>query len=153
MNIPQLMSRMIVSALSLGSVALAAANECTVDIGSADALKFDQSTITVDKSCEQFTVNLTHTGKLPKNAMGHNWVLATAEDVPNIAKDGIAAGLDNNYIKPGDERVIAFTEIIGGGESTAVTFAVDKLQNDLNYTFFCSFPGHSAVMQGTLSVE
>ena len=67
--------------------------------------------------------------------------------------DAIAAGLDNHYIKPEDERVIAFTNIIGGGEKTSVTFSVDKLKAGEDYTFFCSFPGHIALMKGTVSLK
>lgn len=136
-----------------GLGASAAAQECAVDVGSADMLKFDKNSIVVDTSCESFTVNLTHTGKLPKNAMGHNWVLSKAEDVPGVAAEGMKAGLDNNYVKPGDERVVAFTEIIGGGERTSVSFDVSQLEKDVNYTYFCSFPGHSGVMQGTLTLK
>lgn len=141
-------------ALVVGSFgASATAQECSVDVGSADMLKFDKNSIVVDTSCETFTVNFTHTGKLPKNAMGHNWVLSKAEDVPAVAADGMKAGLDNNYVKPDDERVIAFTDIIGGGERTSVSFDVAQLKKDVNYTYFCSFPGHSGVMQGTLTLK
>lgn len=84
--------------------------------------------------------------------MGHNWVLSKADDAKAIASDGIAAGVDNQYVKAGDDRVIAFTKLIGGGETTSVTFPVSKLTAGGAYTFFCSFPGHIALMQGSLSL-
>lgn len=132
---------------------LAAAQECSVDIDSTDAMKFDKDVIVVDKACKEFTVNLTHSGKLGKNVMGHNWVLSKAGDVAAIAKDGISAGLDKDYLKPDDKRVIAYTEIIGGGEETSVTFPVSKITAADEYIFFCSFPGHSTIMRGTLSLK
>jgi azurin len=62
------------------------------------------------------------------------------------------AGLDNNYIKPGDDRVIAHTKVVGGGESDSVTFDVAKLKAGQDYMFFCSYPGHAALMKGTLKL-
>lgn len=128
-------------------------SNCSIDVESTDAMQFNTKSISVDKSCKEFTVNLSHTGKLPKNAMGHNWVLTKSDDVNSVASDGISAGLGNEYLKPNDDRVIAFTKIIGGGEKTRVTFMVDKLSSDQEYTFFCSFPGHSAIMKGELSLN
>ena len=64
----------------------------------------------------------------------------------------MAAGLDNDYLKANDERVIAHTKVIGGGESDSVTFDVSKLQAGTPYEFFCSFPGHVALMKGELKL-
>ena len=131
----------------------ALADDCNVTVDSNDAMKFDKSEIVIDKSCKEFTVNLTHSGKISKNVMGHNIVITTTEDARAVANDGIAAGLNNQYVKAEDERVVAFTNIIGGGEKTSVTFKVDKLKTDKAYTFFCSFPGHIALMKGTVTLK
>lgn len=131
----------------------ALADDCNVTVDSNDAMKFDKSEIVIDKSCKEFTVNLTHSGKIAKNVMGHNIVITTTEDARAVANDGIAAGLNNQYVKPEDERVVAFTNIIGGGEKTSVTLKVDKLKTDKAYTFFCSFPGHIALMKGTVLLK
>ncbi len=128
----------------------ALADDCSVTIDSNDAMQFDKESIEVSKSCKEFTVNLTHSGKLAKNVMGHNWVLSKTDDVRPVSTDALAAGLDNEYLKPDDDRVIAFTALIGGGEKTSVTFPVSKLSENEDYTFFCSFPGHVALMQGKL---
>ena len=32
-----------------------------------------------------------------------------------VANAGMSAGLDKNYVAPGDKRVIAHTKVIGGG--------------------------------------
>lgn len=125
---------------------------CDVEVDSTDAMQFNKKSIDVPASCKQFTVKLKHVGKLPKNAMGHNWVLSKTADVQGVATDGIPAGLDKDYVKPGDARVIAHTKVIGGGESTSVSFDVAKLKAGESYTWFCSFPGHSSVMKGTLAL-
>ena len=128
------------------------AADCTVEIEGNDAMQFNKPVIEVSQSCKEFTVKLKHSGKLPKQAMGHNWVLAKTADVQAVAADGIAAGLPQNYVKQGDARVLAHTKIIGGGESDSVTFPVAKLAAADSYTFFCSFPGHSSIMKGTLKL-
>jgi azurin len=130
-----------------------AAAACSVDVQGNDAMQFNTKSIAVDKSCKEFTVNLTHPGKLPKASMGHNWVLTTQADMQKVATDGMAAGLDKDYVKPGDPRVIAYTKVIGGGEKASVTFAVSKLKAGEKYAFFCSFPGHWAIMKGELTLN
>ncbi|HEY8940182.1 MAG TPA: azurin [Cellvibrio sp.] len=140
------------SAFLLAGAQFAQADECTFALASTDAMQFDQKSITVNKTCKTFTLNLTHTGKLPKNVMGHNWVLTKADDAKAVASDGLSAGLENEYLKKDDARVIAFTKIIGGGETASVTFPVSKLKAGEAYTFFCSFPGHVAIMQGSLTL-
>lgn len=128
-----------------------ASSGCAVEIDSNDAMQFSTRSITVPASCEDFTITLTHSGNMPVAAMGHNVVITTNEDMQAVAADGMAAGLDAGYVMPNDDRVIAQTDMIGGGETTSVTFSVSDLQGD--YRFFCSFPGHSALMNGTLTVE
>lgn len=138
--------------LLMAGVQFAQAEECSLTLNSNDAMQFDQKAIVVGKTCKEFTLNLVHTGKLPKTVMGHNWVLSKADEAKAIASDGLAAGVDNQYIKAGDERVIAFTKLIGGGETASVTFPVSKLAAGTAYIFFCSFPGHIAIMQGSLTL-
>ncbi|TWI52370.1 azurin [Pseudomonas duriflava] len=130
-----------------------AADQCSVDILGTDQMTFNMDTINVGKDCKQFTVNLIHPGTLPKNVMGHNWVLTTKADMNGAATDGLAAGLDNDYVKPNDPRVIAHTKVIGGGEKTSVTVDTASLKADEEYAYFCSFPGHAAIMKGTFKIE
>ncbi|GHC93946.1 azurin [Pseudorhodoferax aquiterrae] len=129
-----------------------AAGPCEAEIDSTDAMQFTKAQLSVPASCKQFKLTLKHVGKLPKASMGHNWVLAKTADMAGVASDGIAAGLPNDYLKPGDARVIAATKIIGGGESASVSFDVAKLKVGEAYSYFCSFPGHSALMKGTLTL-
>ncbi|AIG04501.1 azurin [Pseudomonas fluorescens] len=141
-----------VSLLTLASGQLLAA-ECKVTVDSTDQMSFDTKAIEIDKSCKTFTVELKHSGKLPKNVMGHNWVLTTAADMQPVATDGMAAGIDNNYLKKDDTRIIAHTKIIGAGETDSVTFDVSKLTAGTDYMFFCSFPGHISMMKGTVTLK
>ncbi len=125
---------------------------CDVELEGNDAMQFNKTSIAVPAACKQFTVKLKHVGKLPKAAMGHNWVLSKAADAQAVAADGIPAGLDKAYVKPGDARVIAHTKVVGGGEADAVSFDVAKLKAGEAYAWFCSFPGHASIMKGTLTL-
>lgn len=137
--------------LSVMSLPALAAN-CEATIEGNDAMQFNTKEMTIDKSCTQYTVHLKHTGKLPKAAMGHNWVLTKEADKQGVATDGMSAGLDKDYVKPDDARVIAHTKVVGGGETDSVTFDTSKLTAGEAYTFFCSFPGHWSIMTGTLKL-
>ncbi len=141
-----------VSLLTLASSQLMAA-ECKVTVDSTDQMSFDTKEISIDKSCKTFTVELKHSGSLPKNVMGHNWVLSKTADMQPIATDGLSAGIDKNYLKEGDARIIAHTKIIGAGETDSVTFDVSKLAAGESYGFFCSFPGHISMMKGTVTLK
>lgn len=133
------------SSLMLSFIANA---NCELSISANDAMQFSSKSLEVDKSCKNVKLTLTHTGKLPVNVMGHNWVLSTADNLKGVATAGMQAGIDNRYVPPNDERVLAATKVIGGGESTTIEFSIEQLSVDQSYKFFCSFPGHFAVMQG-----
>ncbi len=145
-----LMTLALCAAGALSAPAMAAGCEAVVE--SNDAMQFNVKSIDVPKSCKKFSVTLKHVGKMPKTAMGHNLVIAKTADMQGIANDGIPAGADKDYVKPADARVIAHTKLIGGGETASVTFAVNKLKAGDDYTFFCSFPGHSGIMKGALTL-
>ncbi len=141
------------SAILIVSVALAgsaAAADCETTVEANDAMQYNTSEITVDQSCQEFTVHLKHVGKLPVASMGHNWVLSKTADVEAVSKDAIAAGAGDGYLKADDSRVIAHTKLLGGGEEDSVTFETSKLKSGEDYEFFCSFPGHHALMKGHL---
>ncbi len=129
----------------------AAAGNCAVTVESNDAMQFNTKDIQVSKACKEFTVTLKHVGTQPKASMGHNLVIAKAEDMDGVFKDGVGAGPDADYIKAGDERIVAATKLIGGGEETSVTFDPAKLAEG-SYKFVCTFPGHGALMNGTVTL-
>ncbi len=125
--------------------------DCATTIEGNDAMQYNADSITIPASCSQFTVNLKHVGKLAVNVMGHNFVVAKEADMAGINADGMAVAPE--HLKDGDARVVAHTKMIGGGESASVTFDVAKLKDGGPYKFFCSFPGHFALMQGSLQVQ
>jgi len=127
--------------------------DCAATIEGNDAIQFNLSEIRVSSSCESFTLTLKHVGMLAKNIMGHNWVLTTTPDYEAVAQAGQAAGVDNNYVPPGDQRVLAATALIGGGEETSISFDPSGLEPGADYTYFCSFPAHYVLMKGKLIVE
>ncbi|MDP2571099.1 azurin [Vibrio penaeicida] len=145
------MKKFLIAFLGLFSFS-ALANPCQVTVEATDAMQFNTKAISVPSSCESFTVDLKHVGSLASAVMGHNWVLTETANFQPLALDSAKAGLDNNYVPPGDKRVLAATKIIGGGESTSVTFSTAELKGK-DLTFFCSFPGHWAIMKGSLKVE
>ncbi|MDE2407315.1 MAG: azurin [Xanthomonadaceae bacterium] len=129
----------------------ATVENCATTIESNDMMQFNADSITVPASCTQFTINLKHVGKLAANVMGHNVVVAKEADMAGIAADGAADPA--THVKAGDARVIAHSKVIGGGESTSVSFDVAKIKDGGPFKFFCSFPGHLALMQGSIQVQ
>ena len=129
----------------------AVVENCATTIESNDAMQFNADSITVPASCTQFTINLKHVGTMAANVMGHNVVISKEADMAGIAADGASNAAE--HVKAGDTRSIAHTKIIGGGESASVTFDVAKIKDGGPYKFFCSFPGHLALMQGTIQVQ
>lgn len=129
-----------------------AAPNCNIRLNGDDRMQFDLKSVTVSASCPKIGIALTHVGKLPATAMGHNVVVSPSGDVGTVAALAIKAGAASGYVPRGDTRVIAATPVIGGGATTRATFAGNKLKPGGDYTFYCSFPGHSAIMNGKLIV-
>ena len=125
--------------------------DCATTIEGNDAMQYNADSITVPTSCTQFTITLKHAGAMAVNVMGHNVVVAKEADMAGIAADGMAVAPE--HVKPDDARIIAHTKMLGGGESASVTFDVAKVKDGGPFKFFCSFPGHMALMQGSLQVQ
>jgi azurin len=146
------LAALAIAAVSLAGThaAFAADKVCKLEIAGNDAMQYDKKELDVAADCTQVSVTLTHVGKLPAAAMGHNWVLVKTADVTTVANAGMAAGLPNNYLTPNDAHVIANTKIVGGGQSDTVTFPTSKLTKGGDYSFMCTFPGHYVIMKGVL---
>jgi azurin len=129
---------------------VAAADVCQITIEATDQMRYEEQTLPVATDCSEVEVTLRNTGKLPASVMGHDWVLTKTSDVSAVANAGMSAGATNNYQKPGDKRIIASTNIIGGGESATVRFSLGLLDPKESYTYFCSAPGHASLMKGRL---
>ncbi|MGE8604978.1 azurin [Bordetella trematum] len=140
------------AALCLAWLPAHAAHNCSVDVEGQPGKKFSPDRIVVPAACESFTVRLVHVGHNSKMKAGHNWVLTRPQETDAIMRDGIQAGAENDWLKPGDTRVLAKTPMLGGQETATVTFPVAALTAGQPYTYFCSFPAHAAQMRGTLVV-
>ena len=147
------MRTLLLAALFASPFAHAAAAHCDIGLKAGDSMMFDQRSVTLDAACTTITIHLTHTGTMPAGDMGHNVVIARTLDVAGIADDGMSATLADDFIKPGDARVIAHTKTIGGGEKADASFPADKLKHGEAYSFFCSVPGHAELMVGQLIVK
>ena len=145
-----LMTLAVLTAGVMAPPAMAA--DCAITIEGNDQMQFNIKNVEVPKSCTKYTMTLKHTGKMPKSSMGHNIVLTTTADANAAAADGMKAGMAADYVKPGDSRVIGYSKMIGGGETTTFDFDVAKLKAGIEYTYLCSFPGHSFIMRGVLKL-
>ena len=120
-----------------------------ITLNSNDKMQFDLSEINVFDG-QTVILTLHHTGTMPLKAMGHNFVLLTkGTSLSGFAKRAVKAK-DNDYIPTDQSDVIAYTGLIGGGESTTVTF---KAPEKGTYDFLCSFPGHYVIMKGKFNVN
>jgi azurin len=127
---------------------LAHADPCKVTLESNDQMKFNVHELIVPTECTEVEVTLRHSGQLSARAMGHDWVLAKDSDMSAIVNAGLAAGAARGYLPANDRRIIAATKIVGGGESDTIKFSTNALVQGIQYAFFCTAPGHSAVMRG-----
>jgi azurin len=124
-------------------------NVVEIVIEGTDQMKFDLSEIKVEEG-QTVKLTLKHVGKLPVQAMGHNWVLLKkGVDMKAFATEAMKART-NEYIPEGTEDVIVHTDLIGGGQETTIEFTAPAAGE---YDFICSFPGHYALMKGKFIVE
>ena len=137
--------------LMLSTPAAAADKVCKFEITANDQMQYSMKEMSVPAACGQVQLTLKHIGTLPKEAMGHNWVLVKSSDLTAVANAGLTAGPANSYITPGDKRVIAHTKSIGGGQSDTITFSTAGLAGQ-SLMYLCTFPGHNALMRGTFKV-
>jgi len=142
---------LLVLLMGAGLAPDALARACAFTVNSNDQMRFDTAALKVAADCTEVVLTLRHSGTLSAKAMGHNWVLTRSVDLQAVAVAGMRARFEDDYLAPGDSRVIAHTRIIGGGQSTSVRFPTARLQKGGAYSFFCSFPGHFGLMRGTLS--
>jgi azurin len=128
----------------------AAGKTCKLEITGNDAMQYDKSALAVAADCTEVELTLKHIGKLPAQAMGHNWVLTKPADAAAVATAGLPAGIKNNYVPADDKRVIAHTKVVGGGESDTIKFPTSALKKGESYAYECTFPGHNSIMKGVL---
>ena len=123
-------------------------NDFRVILNSFDNMIYDKNKIEVN-SGKNIILTLNHKGKVSKEFMGHNFVLLKkGVNVDEYAKKAVLAK-SNDYI-PNSDEAIAYTKMLGGGESTTISFLAPEAGI---YTYICSFPGHYMMMRGELIVN
>jgi azurin len=142
---------LITSAVFILSAEKKSAHEIT--ISGNDTMQFDIKNFEVTAG-KEVKLTFKNTGKLPKIAMGHNLVLLK-NGITAIAFGQKALGAGANAVNPlpdslkGD--VIASTKLLGPGEQEILTFTAPK--DPGSYEYVCTFPGHFAMMRGTMTVK
>ena len=127
-----------------------AAEAVNVTLEGTDQMTFNIQEIKA-KAGQTINVTLKHVGQMPKNQMGHNFVLLKkGTDIPTFGMDAMKAGLEKDYIPNNGADVIAHTKLIGGGETDTISF---KAPEPGTYDYICSYPGHFSLMKGKLIVE
>ena len=110
-----------------------------------NALEFDTVSYTV-ASGDEVTLAFDNSSTVNQ----HNWVLVEAGTRDAVATDGTAAGPANDWVSPGDPRVIANTRLLDPGATGQVTFTAPAPGA---YEFVCTFPGHNFTMFGDFVVK
>jgi azurin len=139
------------SALSAAESA-AAPRVVKIRAGVENAMKFDVTSIAAAPG-ETIKVVLTNASTLPRDVMGHNWVLLTAGSDPVAFAAAAAPDAASGYIPAKlKDKVVAFIALLGPNETGEVTFKVPTAPGD--YPFLCSFPAHCLIgMKGVLTVK
>ncbi len=122
-----------------------------ITIKGTDNMKFDVTMID-PKHGETIRLTLKTISNMPANAMAHNVAIV---DLGVNVEEFVLASMsspDTEYISPDyKDQVIAYTEMIGGGEVSTIEFRVPDTPGD--YEFVCTFPGHYfGGMKGVLRV-
>ena len=124
-----------------------------ITISGNDTMQFDVKNFDVIAG-NKVKLIFKNAGKLPKIAMGHNLVLLK-KGVSAIAFGQKALGAGANAVNPLPDSlkadVIANTKLLGPGEEEIVTFTAPKEKGA--YEYVCTFPGHFAMMSGTMTVK
>ena len=112
-------------------------------------MQYDKNEL-MAKAGEKITLTFRHVGQLDKRVMGHNFVLLKpGTNITGFANEAASAGAAADWIPNDGAQVIAHTKMLGGGQSDVITF--DAPEPGV-YDFICSFPGHSGMMRGTLTI-
>ena len=124
-----------------------------VTITGNDTMQFDVKNFEA-KAGSKVKITLKNIGQVPKIAMGHNLVVLK-KGVTAIAfgQKALGAGANATNALPaslmGD--VIAATKLLGPAESDTIEFTAPKEPG--SYEYVCTFPGHFALMRGTMTVK
>ena len=122
-------------------------------INGNDAMQFDVKSYQVAIG-QPVRLTFKNVGSMPKIAMGHNLVILK-EGIDGLAfgQKVLASGGSASNPLPssllGD--VVAHTKLLGPGESETIDFSAPNKPGE--YEYICTFPGHFAMMRGTMIVK
>lgn len=126
----------------------APALEITIKPDNANPLAYDTKAITAKAGQ---TIKLTFTNTHPTLPQPHNIVigkLGTKDKMMTIAMSGMTL-VDKGYI-PDSPDILAHTKLLQPGQSETIEFTVPAAGE---YPYFCTFPGHVAIMNGVLTAQ
>jgi len=145
----------LVCMLSIGGATGTVLAEIAMDpisivITGNDQMRYDKQELKVPAGA---TINLTmkNIGRLPKSAMGHNFVLLhRGTNIQAFSMAGITSPQTDYISEDKKELVLAKTKILGPREKETITFTAPEEPGE--YPYLCTFPGHSAFMKGVMTV-
>ena len=118
-----------------------------------DAMQYSQKMFETTAPAN-VTVHFKNVGKMPKQSMGHNFVLLKAGRNPlEFAGKCLSEGAKaENEFLPESLRgdVLAYTKILGPDEEETLVVKLDKPGT---YSYVCTFTGHGAIMRGEIVVK
>jgi azurin len=122
-----------------------------VNLTGTDTMQYDKKTFTVEVG-KKVKLTFKNIGTLPKAAMGHNVViLKKGSNKITYAVAAISAGPASDYMPAAmKDQVLANTKLLGPGEEESIIFTVPEKGS---YEYLCTFPGHFALMSGTMLVK
>lgn len=122
--------------------------EVTLKPDAANPLAYDTKSISAKVGQKvKVTFNNTH----PTLPQPHNFVLGklgTKDKMMTIAMSAITL-VDKGYI-PDSPDILAHTKLINPGQSESIEFTLTAAGE---YPYFCTFPGHVAIMNGVIIVQ
>ena len=130
----------------------AAPAAATFEITANDSMKFSTNRIEV-KAGQEVKITFTNMGSLPKQAMGHNWILLKKGVDSKAFADAAVMAAATDYIPANQaENIIAHTKLLGPKQSEELTFKAPTEPGE--YPFLCSFPAHFLTgMKGVVVVQ
>jgi azurin len=146
------MKTFTIALLSAALLQFASAQDAKIEITGNDQMQFNVKAFEVTEG-QKVVLSFKHIGQLPAVAMGHNVVILKAGTAVPAFATKCAPARDTDYIPQDEEskkEIIAYTKMLGGGESDEITFTAPAPGE---YPFICSFPGHFAIMQGVMTVK
>ncbi len=141
------------AAASGSANAAASANAvATLELTANDSMKFNVTRFEV-KAGQDVKVILTNIGSLPKQTMGHNFVLLKkGADVEAFDKAAITAAATDYIPANMQDQIIAHTKLLGAKQTDEINFKAPIEPGE--YVYLCSFPAHyQAGMKGVLVVK